>query len=90
MSIKRLPEDVVDKIKSSVVVTSLNGVIGGLLRNSLDGGATNINISVDYTRGNCAVEDNGSGISPDEFKVDGGLGKLHRKTDLESLESGVY
>ncbi|KAK7413636.1 DNA mismatch repair protein [Neonectria punicea] len=77
MSIRQLPSDVVDKIKSSVAVTSLKAVVCGLLANALDAGASKVNISVDYSRGNCTVEDNGSGISPDEFSHTGGIGKLH-------------
>ncbi|KAK1779370.1 hypothetical protein QBC45DRAFT_136833 [Copromyces sp. CBS 386.78] len=77
MSIQPLPGDVIAQIKSSAVITSLNGVIDGLLRNSLDAGATKINISVDYGRGNCSVEDNGFGIPPACFREDGGLGKLY-------------
>ncbi|KAI5458191.1 hypothetical protein BGZ63DRAFT_363451 [Mariannaea sp. PMI_226] len=77
MSIRQLPEHVVDKLKSSVTITTLNGVACGLLTNALDAGASKVNISIDYTRGNCTVEDDGSGISRDEFGVDGGLGKLH-------------
>ncbi|KAH8883033.1 putative MLH3 protein [Thozetella sp. PMI_491] len=77
MSIKPLPGDVVARIKSSVVLTSLNVVIHGLVKNALDAGASKINISVDYSRGNCSVEDNGVGIPPADFHEDGGLGKLH-------------
>lgn len=77
MSIKPLPGDVVAQIKSSVTVTSLNSVVIGLIKNSLDAEATKINISVDYSRGNCSIEDNGIGINPSEFKDDGGLGQLH-------------
>ncbi|CAM1510530.1 Fc.00g008650.m01.CDS01 [Cosmosporella sp. VM-42] len=87
MSIRRLPEDVVDKIKSSVVITSLNGVACGLLTNSLDSGATKVHISVDYIRGNCTVEDNGSGILPDEFKDGGGLGKLHHTSRFPPMSN---
>ncbi|PNY21906.1 DNA mismatch repair protein [Tolypocladium capitatum] len=79
MSIRRLPDDVVDKIKSSAAVTSLNGVACGLLKNSLDAGASKVNIRLDYVRGNCTVEDDGLGIEPREFRADGGLGKLHRE-----------
>ena len=61
MSIQRLPEDVIGQIKSSI----------------FDSRATKINVSVDYARGNCSVEDNGLGIPPTEFRPDGGLGKLH-------------
>jgi DNA mismatch repair protein MLH3 len=75
MSIQPLPRDVVAQIKSSAVITSLNRVVCGLLQNSLDAGASRINISVDYSRGNCSAEDNGVGIAPASFQDDGGLGK---------------
>ncbi|KAL6901323.1 hypothetical protein GGI43DRAFT_374494 [Trichoderma evansii] len=77
MSIRLLPEDVVGKIRSSSTITSLNGVVCGLLKNSLDAGATKINIYVEYERGNCTVEDNGVGIVPGDFSEDGGLGKSY-------------
>jgi DNA mismatch repair protein MLH3 len=77
MSIRQLPEDVVGKLKSSTVIVSLNGAAIGLVGNALDAEAAKINITVDYARGNCTVEDNGCGIPPREFKEDGGLGKLH-------------
>lgn len=77
MSIKPLPGDVVAQIKSSVVITSLNNVTCGLITNALDAEATKINVTVDFTRGNCSIEDNGNGIAPSEFKEDGGLGQLH-------------
>jgi DNA mismatch repair protein MLH3 len=85
MSIRQLPEDVIDKIKSSVAITSLNAVACGLLTNALDAGATRVNIYLDYGRGNCTVEDNGLGIPSDEFEPDGGLGKLHRKPNVPRL-----
>ncbi|KAL7815679.1 hypothetical protein V8C26DRAFT_401230 [Trichoderma gracile] len=75
MSIRPLPEDVVGKIRSSSTITSLNGVVCGLVKNSLDAGATKVNIVVEYGRGNCIVEDNGLGIVPGDFAEDGGLGK---------------
>ncbi|KAF5024339.1 hypothetical protein F66182_3616 [Fusarium sp. NRRL 66182] len=87
MSIRPLPQDVVDKIKSSVNITSLSGVVCGLIANSLDAGASKIIISIDYTRGNCTVEDNGSGIPPQEFKDGGGLGKLHHTSKFPSRSS---
>ena len=77
MSIQPLPSDVVAQIKSSAAISSLNSAACGLLQNSLDADASKISISVDYTRGNCSVEDNGLGIPPADFKEDGGLGKLH-------------
>ncbi|KAM0255041.1 hypothetical protein ACHAQJ_006189 [Trichoderma viride] len=77
MSIRPLPEDVVGKIRSSSTITSLNGVVCDLLKNSLDAGATKVNIYVEYGRGNCTVEDNGLGIVPGDFAEDGGLGKSY-------------
>lgn len=89
MSIKQLPSDVVAQIKSSIAITSLNSVVLGLVKNSLDARSSKINISVDYRKGNCSVEDNGLGIAPAEFLVDGALGKLHCKDDLY-LKAGVF
>ncbi|KAI1400699.1 hypothetical protein F4819DRAFT_460513 [Hypoxylon fuscum] len=77
MSIQHLPEHVIAQIKSSTTITSLNAVVCGLVQNSLDAKATKITISIDYGRGNCSVEDNGLGILPNDFKPNGGLGKLH-------------
>lgn len=77
MSIQPLPGDVVAQIKSSIAITSLNGAVCGLLRNSLDAAASKVNISVDYSRGYCSVEDNGHGITPASFQEEGGLGRLH-------------
>ncbi|KAK4151988.1 hypothetical protein C8A00DRAFT_44899 [Chaetomidium leptoderma] len=77
MSIQPLPRNVAAQIKSSAIITSLNGAACGLLCNSLDAGASKINISVDYSRGNCSVEDDGAGIAPASFQEGGGLGKLH-------------
>ncbi|KAF4999330.1 hypothetical protein FGRMN_2558 [Fusarium graminum] len=85
MIIRQLPQDVIEKIKSSVNITSLNGVVCGLVTNSLDAGASKINISIDYSRGNCTAEDNGSGIPPEEFRDGGGLGKLHHTSKFPSM-----
>jgi len=84
MSIRPLPQDVAEKIQSSIIITNINGVVCGLLKNSLDAGATRVNITLDYTKGNCEVDDDGSGILPTEFREDGGLGKLHRMHILHS------
>lgn len=91
MSIKPLPGDVVAQIKSSVAITSLNSVICGLVKNALDAEATKINLAVDYSRGNCSIEDNGVGIPPLEFKDTGGLGQLHcMSTMMPEISGGVW
>ncbi|RFU77102.1 dna mismatch repair mlh3 [Trichoderma arundinaceum] len=89
MSIRPLPEDVVGKIRSSSTITSLNGVVCGLLKNSLDAGATKVNIYVEYDRGNCTVEDNGLGIAPGDFADDGGLGKSYYSSKFPP-QHGLY
>lgn len=80
MSIQRLPENVISQIKSSTIITSLNGVVCGLMTNAFDAGANKVTVSVDYLRGSCSVEDDGLGIPPIEFTPNGGLGKLHCKS----------
>ena len=77
--IRHLPADVAAQIKSSTLIPSLSHAVIGLLDNALDSGARNIDISVDFRRGACAVEDDGFGIRPVEFREAGGLGVPYRK-----------
>ncbi|KAJ5712793.1 hypothetical protein N7493_009261 [Penicillium malachiteum] len=76
-AIQALPSDVAAKIKSSTSITNLNGVILELLKNALDAGAKTVHISVDFKRGGCIVEDDGTGIRQTEFESTGGIGKAH-------------
>lgn len=82
MSIRSLPDEVVAQIKSSTAIVSLVGVVLELLKNSLDAKATKIDVTVDFARGDCTVEDDGLGIAPSEFREDGGLGKLYSMCTL--------
>ena len=70
-----LPPDVAAQIKSSTTITSLSSVVIGLVHNSLDARAKKVDIVVDFARGSCSVEDDGSGILPEDFKEEGGLAK---------------
>jgi hypothetical protein len=76
-AIRPLPPDVISQLRSSITITSLTGVVLELLRNSLDAGATKVDISIDWRRGGCTVEDDGWGIPPAEFHETGNLGKMH-------------
>jgi DNA mismatch repair protein MLH3 len=86
-----LPSDVIAQIKSSTTITSLAGVITSLLQNSLDAGSTKISLDVDFSRGNATVEDNGCGISPSEFREDGGgLGRLYHTSKYAATFGRTY
>lgn len=83
-----LPEDVAAQIKSSTAIVSLTGVVLELLKNSLDAQASQIDATVDFARGACTIEDDGLGISPLEFKEEGGLlGKLHCTSKYHAAEA---
>jgi DNA mismatch repair protein MLH3 len=85
--IKSLSEDAVSQIKSSTVITTLNDVVLGLVKNALDADATNIDIAVNQARGGCVVEDNGLGIHPADFQEDGGLGKMYQTSKIDAEKS---
>ena len=79
-----LSEDAISRINSSKQITSLSGVILALLENALDADATKVDISVNFARGSCIVEDNGTGIPSAEFLKHGGLGKIHHTSKATS------
>ena len=72
-----LPPHVAAQIKSSTAVPTLASVALGLIANSLDAQAQKITINIDYSRGAISVEDDGTGIPPNEFLEGGGLGKAY-------------
>ena len=77
-TIRALPSEVAAQIKSSTTITHLNQVVLELVENALDADTRNVNVTVDFQKGGCTVEDDGYGIQPAEFEQGGGLGKLHR------------
>ncbi|KAJ6002799.1 hypothetical protein N7451_005346 [Penicillium sp. IBT 35674x] len=86
--IQALPPDVAAKIKSSISITHLNGVILELVKNALDANASTVHITVDFKRGGCIVEDDGEGIRSVEFESTGGLGKAHHTSQFQ--KTGKY
>ncbi len=82
-SIRPLPPESQAKIRSSVIITSLNDVIVGLLENALDACATSVEIRLDYVKGYCSVSDDGVGIPEEEFALEGHLGSLHYTSKLD-------
>ncbi|MCJ1301271.1 DNA mismatch repair protein, partial [Hypocenomyce scalaris] len=83
--IKPLPAEVAAQIKSSTAIPSLSSVVLGLVANSLDAGARKVDISVDFGRGSCVVEDDANGIPSSEFGENGGLGKPYHTSKRNSL-----
>ncbi|KFK30840.1 hypothetical protein AALP_AA6G032400, partial [Arabis alpina] len=80
---------VVHRICSGQVILDLSSAIKELVENSLDAGATSIEINLrDYGEDHFQVIDNGCGISPTNFKVlalKHHTSKLEDFTDLQSL-----
>lgn len=70
-----LSVEAVAQLKSSIAISSQECVVVGLVENALDASAHKIEVSVDFRRGSCCVEDDGCGILPIEFSATGGLGK---------------
>ncbi|KAK0787158.1 DNA mismatch repair protein, partial [Friedmanniomyces endolithicus] len=83
-----LPKDIATQIHSSKQIINLQGVILALIENSLDAGASKIDLTVDFRRRGCTIEDNGSAIRPHEFGEDGGLGRMYHTSKFGTGEDG--
>ncbi|CAA7038359.1 unnamed protein product [Microthlaspi erraticum] len=87
--IKLINRSVVHRICSGQVILDLSSAIKELVENSIDAGATSIEINLrDYGEDHFQVIDNGCGISPTNFKVlalKHHTSKLEDFTDLQSL-----
>ncbi|KAL6217237.1 hypothetical protein ACLB2K_010454 [Fragaria x ananassa] len=88
-SIKPINKSVVHRICAGQVILDLSAAVKELVENSLDAGATTIEISLkDYGKEWFQVIDNGCGISPGNFKVlalKHHTSKLAGFPDLQSL-----
>lgn len=70
--IKAINKAVVHRICSGQVILDLSSAVKELVENSLDAGATSIEISLkEYGEEHFKVIDNGCGISPSNFQVSG-------------------
>ncbi|KKA29462.1 hypothetical protein TD95_005046 [Thielaviopsis punctulata] len=82
MPIKALPPETYRKFISSFVITSPDVLVKELVENSIDAGATSIEVLVSAnTVDRIQVRDNGSGISQDDFDV---LGRRSHTSKLTS------
>lgn len=68
--IRPINKSAVHRICAGQVILDLSSAVKELVENSLDAGATSIEIALkDYGQESFQVIDNGSGISPQNFKV---------------------
>ncbi|KAK8865970.1 hypothetical protein IAR55_001119 [Kwoniella newhampshirensis] len=82
-SIKAIDTDSVHRIHSGQVVLDLQGAFKELVENSLDAGATNIDVRIkDNGLDSVEVSDNGSGIAKEDWDF---IGLKHHTSKLPSL-----
>ncbi|KAF9238762.1 hypothetical protein BU15DRAFT_88220 [Melanogaster broomeanus] len=75
LSLQQLSAETRAKLRSTQILTSLPNIISELLQNSIDAGASQIDIGVDCGEWSCWVMDNGSGFTKD------GLSKIGQDSE---------
>lgn len=68
------------RIRSSQILTSLAQIVSELVQNSLDAGASQIDVGVDVGQWSCWVRDDGTGINR-EYMKELGLGIMGRYSE---------
>ncbi|HOJ49635.1 MAG TPA: DNA mismatch repair endonuclease MutL [Spirochaetota bacterium] len=69
MKIKQLPKHVYEKIKAGEVIEDYTSVVSELIDNSIDAGATQIEINIDVEKDIISVKDNGSGMDENDLNI---------------------
>ena len=77
----QLPPSTQSKIRSTQILTSLPQIISELVQNSLDAGASHINVGIDCEDWACWVRDDGRGIARDDFDALAGGGQAARYSE---------
>ncbi|MCH2535114.1 MAG: DNA mismatch repair endonuclease MutL [Bdellovibrionales bacterium] len=90
MSIKKLSPDVIDQIAAGEVVERPANLLKELIENSIDAGATRIDIQFEHGGRWVQIKDNGGGIAGDELELAlsrHATSKISKADDLWSLHS---
>ena len=84
---KQLNENTVRQITSGQVVTSVSNVVKELIENSIDAGATNIDVKlINFGLDLLEIKDNGSGVSPDNIELMVASHYTSKISDFQDLE----
>lgn len=88
MPITPLPDDTIRLLGSAAVITTPVALVKELLENSIDAGATSIDILISQnTVDRIEVRDNGNGIHPDDYKFLGRPGHTSKLASFEELHT---
>ena len=68
-AIHALPQELVAKLRSSLVASSFAQVTAELLQNSIDAHATNIEVYISLVSRTVEIRDDGIGIRPEDFSL---------------------
>lgn len=88
--IKQLPEELIKKIAAGEVIERPASVVKELVENSIDAGATKIEIEIDCSGKHIKVSDNGMGIDPDDIDLlfsRHATSKIRRFDDLWNIDT---
>ncbi|KIJ37395.1 hypothetical protein M422DRAFT_177918 [Sphaerobolus stellatus SS14] len=93
--IKSLPAFSRSLLRSTTILTSLPQIISELVQNSLDAGASHVEVGVDVEQWQCWVRDDGHGMSKDDMSIlakageEGryGSSKAYDPTSLDSVST---
>ena len=83
--IKQLSVNLINQIAAGEVIERPANVVKELVENSIDAGATKIEISISNECRNIRVADNGSGIHPDDIELAFTKHATSKLTDENSL-----
>ncbi|CAG8515080.1 1062_t:CDS:2 [Paraglomus occultum] len=90
MTIRKLNETVIRRLRASLVITSIAQCVLELVQNSIDASATTIEIRVDVSTYYVQIIDNGTGMSPEDLKKVGqryATSKCHTLDELQKVNT---